>query len=355
MKYLLEISTDDQKDIMIKMQDCESFRKAIKKVVYANHSLDGIRDLFKLVTVTQKDEVIEAKDYEVFRQSFKNDILSLDLTRYLFEISTDSQKKAMIAANDYEIFRYAVLSAPKNRIELMDFLFDALKRFPQELDAMIKADNYSVLNSALVVNGNEELIKYLLSKSLSCFDHAERNAIKNDQVHSYIDREIEFLRVKFENHPKSNKGNFNLTNVEAQHYFYILRNLIRRNDPNVLNDVRFLLNIPEIKTCAAIQYDEIFKLVTQDDPIVKLLMDLVEVKESALPQSSSSIILKAIEGTNIQPTSLGQQMGTNQSQEQIQPSPTQDQSQPSPTQHQSQSSPTQDQSQPNPNSRSNTA
>jgi hypothetical protein len=40
---------------------------------------------------------------------------------------------------------------------------------------------------------------------------------------------------------------FDITEKQATNYFYIIRNLIRRNDEALSDDIRFLLEIPAVK------------------------------------------------------------------------------------------------------------
>jgi hypothetical protein len=142
-----------------------------------------------------------------------------------------------------------------------------------EVIAAIKAYSYSAYQNA-ARNGHIHVLEYLLSKNIKeLLAHAEMHDQENGKHHiyDYINTKLEDLaHTKAEFEQVNPNGVFDISDDEAQYYYFMLRNLIRRGvdrdygrgdhrpAENLNNEIRFLLSVPAIRNLChqAVDADE---------------------------------------------------------------------------------------------------
>lgn len=118
---------------------------------------------------------------------------------------------------------------------------------------MIQAENYYAFRWAAVGRGHHNVINFLLDCP-TMLGYAEMHEFEYGEkyVNPFIVRHVNRLKEMHDAFKQSNPEDlFDLvTKSECLQGFYMLRNLIRRNDEALLDDIRFLLSIPGIKALA---------------------------------------------------------------------------------------------------------
>ena len=151
----------------------------------------------------------------------------------------------MIEANGYRAFQSA---AQKGHLEVIRYLEE---KAPTKIPSMIAADNFIALWSATKY-GHRDITHHLLSHPLT-FAFAELHTREYGlHVNPFTSQKISALHVKKETleqeHPNAV---FDIADPnESKLLFYVLRNLIRRNEPDLRDEISFLLNIPSVKALA---------------------------------------------------------------------------------------------------------
>lgn len=186
-------------------------------------------------------EMIKAEHYEAFRLAAENGHLAV-LNR--LAVLAPAEIINMVKAGDYKAFGNAAenghLMVVNRLIELAsDGVFN-----------MIQAGNYAALQWAA-----QHSRPFVVNRLLS---FAEVMAFAEMHEHEYGSFVLPFItntlaalrdkRVAFEAaHPRAV---FDVAEDEAKNCFFIIRHLIRRNDPALMDDIRFLLEIPAIRALA---------------------------------------------------------------------------------------------------------
>jgi hypothetical protein len=148
----------------------------------------------------------------------------------------------IIKARGYEAFHLAVENGHLAVIERLMALA------PSEVQAMVGASSYAAFRWA-DENSHLEVVQRLLRFPIQ-FAYAEKHMNDHGEaVTSFMHEELTSLRnlkTVFEtDHPE---GVFNLEDPEqARLCFYMLRNLIRRNDAALQDDMLFLMDIPSVR------------------------------------------------------------------------------------------------------------
>lgn len=118
---------------------------------------------------------------------------------------------------------------------------------------MIQSENYYAFRWAAVGRGHHNVINFLLDCP-AMLGYAEMHEFEYGEkyVNPFIARHVNRLKEMHDAFKQSNPEDlFDLvTKSECLQGFYMLRNLIRRNDEALLDDIRFLLSIPGIKALA---------------------------------------------------------------------------------------------------------
>ena len=228
---------------------------------------------------SQLQMLIEAGSYKAFREAAGHGHLAV--MERLMELAPNNVQ-AMISAGDYDAFREA---AGHGHLVVMERLIDKLKELapanvqamisrwgygafreaaghghlavmerlmeltPNNVQAMISAGDYKAFRAA-AREGHFPVVNRLLQFS-SVFAYAEMHEREYGAqcVHPFVHAKLSALQeictALEANNPRAV---FDIIDPEeAKLCFYILRNLIRRNDPALLDDIRFLIEIPSVK------------------------------------------------------------------------------------------------------------
>ncbi len=271
LRYL-EAKAPGQLQAMIAAGGYFAFRVAAE-----NDHLEVLRYL-EAKAPGQLQAMIAAGGYFAFRFAAQNG--HLEVLQYL-EAKAPAQLQAMIAAGGYFAFRF---SAQNGHLEVLRYLE---AKAPGQLQAMIAADNYFAFQEA-AQNGHPEVLRYLeeqapdqlqgmitandyraFQQAANCnhvtvvnhlllypaaFAYAEQHTHEYGETYviPFVTEKLTALRVqKLEMEQDRPNAVFDMADAEeARLCFYMLRNLIRRNDAGLLDDIRFLLDIPAVKRLA---------------------------------------------------------------------------------------------------------
>ena len=153
---------------------------------------------------------------------------------------------------------------------------------------MIQADNFYAYRRA-AENGHLGVSKSMLSKSSACFAYAEMHEHEYGEllIKPFIEETLNTLH-RAAMLVSANEV-FDIRDSEqAKICFYIMRNLIRRNDRVLDDDLRFLLSIPAVKALAAREVtpgraNELIRLAitTNNEEAASILLALPEVRALA--------------------------------------------------------------------------
>nr|MBA3535635.1 ankyrin repeat domain-containing protein [Tatlockia sp.] len=183
--------------------------------------------------------MIKANDYLAFRWAAANG--QLDILLWLQEQAPD-YFVAMIQAEDYLAFRDA---AKNGQLAILLWLKE---QAPDDFPNMIRADNYEAFLFA-AAKGLRDTVNWLLTHP-DCLAHAEQHVHEYSAlVNPFIDRTLMTLHQQGEAFLNQNpNGVFDINEGEqARLCFYMIRNLIRRNDRAHDDELRFLFTIPSVK------------------------------------------------------------------------------------------------------------
>jgi hypothetical protein len=290
LKWLKKQVSSDELMKMIKADNYEAFRRASD-----NGHLDTLKWLKKQVSSDELMKMIKANNYEAFMMASANGHLDT-LEWFKEQVSSDELMK-MIRADNYLAFR--LMSDTPHPATLSWFKEQA----PHELMEMIKADNYKAfhlgygrgdlvmlnwLKAQLPRNELMELVghlgfsvlywaehycvsatcEWILSTSPDCLAYAEMHEREyGSYTNSFIQNRLADLKTQADALQNPNAV-FDITDPnEARICFYMIRNLIRRDDRALDDDIRFLLNIPSVKALA-------HREVTQNKPNELVLLAL---------------------------------------------------------------------------------
>jgi hypothetical protein len=221
----------------VQAQDNWAFRDASE-----NGHLETCQWLLAQVPEEQRLDMVQAQDNWAFRDASENG--HLETCQWLLAQVPEGQRLAMVQAHCYGAFRYA---SANGHLETCKWL---MAQVPEErrLD-MVQAQSYYAFRYASQ-NGHLETCKWLL-QTPQCLAFAEQHTQEYGEriVNPFIQ---ETLSALHQEHSLSIQQNpnavFNLNEPHrAQSCFYILRNLIRRNDPALNDEILFLLDIPSVK------------------------------------------------------------------------------------------------------------
>ncbi|STY28675.1 ankyrin repeat protein [Legionella wadsworthii] len=227
-------------------------------------------------------EMIKANNYFAFRHAAINGYLPV--VQYLAEIAPEKLQE-MIAAQNYASFRCA---AADGRLSVIKYLSENAHDILQD---MIEADNYGVIRGALQREKETHLINYLLSIA-HAFAFADQHYNEYFvQVSLFVTNKLSELQLQKRTVEQENPyAVFDITNPdESKLLFYILRNLIRQNDPARRDDILFLLNIPSVKALAHTEVtphksNELLRLALslENESAAEILMGIPAVREMAV-------------------------------------------------------------------------
>ncbi|KTD30671.1 ankyrin repeat domain-containing protein [Legionella maceachernii] len=184
-------------------------------------------------------DMIVAKNYYAFREAGANGHLQT-----LEWLATQAPQELIEMIRSYNYYAFGEAAA-NGHLQTLEWL---ATQAPQELIEMIRSYNYYAFREA--ARNNHYSVCHWLLRNASCLAYAESHVSEYGAiVFPFIESTLSKLHLASESHHGPDP--YNLTDPEDAWYcFYILRNLIRRNDRNLDDEIRFLLNIPSVKSLA---------------------------------------------------------------------------------------------------------
>ena len=233
----------------------------------ANGHLHVIEKLIKLAP-NHIQEMIEARDFAAFREAAEKG--HLHVIEKLIELAPDRIQE-MIAASRFYAFRLATANGHIHVIKKL------IELAPDRIQEMIAASNFAAFRSMTRHN-----IIYATTwlKYPNVFAYAEMHQQEyGEMVQLFIQKTLAQLREEQAQAIAENENAvFNVSDGEqAKQCFYMLRNLIRRNDAQLLDDIRLLMDIPSVKAL-------LHTAVTPNQPneLVRLALSLGNRNAAAL-------------------------------------------------------------------------
>ncbi|WP_115705729.1 ankyrin repeat domain-containing protein [Legionella sainthelensi] len=211
--------------------------------------LNGLKYFIEMiqfkVSYRMLNEMIAKDNFYVFRAAAEHG--HLDVLKYLEEKNPRQPLQEMIAKDNFYVFRTA---AEHGHLDVLKYLVE--KSHGQQLQEMIAAISFYAFRQA-VTKKHLSVVLYLLNYP-SVFAYAEIHQHEYDEqyVRSFIVEKLTVLRTHQQEAEANNSDAvFDVaSSEEANFLFYIVRNMIRRNDATLIDDLRFLLNIPSVKALA---------------------------------------------------------------------------------------------------------
>ncbi|OYV56352.1 MAG: hypothetical protein B7X00_00225, partial [Legionella sp. 21-45-4] len=159
------------------------------------------------------------------------------------ESQAPDQIQTMIAANTFAAYRFA---AENGHLLVLKHLES---QAPDQIQVMIAAYDFYAYRYA-AENSHLEVCNHLLSQSSACFAYAERHQWEYGAIiRPFIQERLSTLHQESLTVPAQTV--FDIADSEqAKRCFYILRHLIRCNERQFDDELRFLLSIPAVKDLA---------------------------------------------------------------------------------------------------------
>lgn len=240
LEYLLEAIepklTRSQLQDMITYDSCAAFRGAAEQ----GH-LDVLRFLETKIPDKLHD-MIEAHNYYAFRWAANQGHLAA--LRYL-ESKMPEKLQDMIKAGSFCAFRFA---ASHGHLEVIKYLQE---KAPDKMLKILKKNNFIAFQLA-AMKGHLSVVQYMLSyPCVFAYAEAHQEEWGQQYVWPFVSQKFTALRAQQQNAEATNlDAVFDVSAEEAKFLFYIARNLIRRNDRALIDDLRFLLSLPSVKVLA---------------------------------------------------------------------------------------------------------
>lgn len=188
--------------------------------------------------------------------------------------------KKMIMAKEFEVFEKAVDT------KKLQYIHKLLDKFPDLVDEMIPPHKYFYFDKIMQID--KDCAIRLIRLSNNIFDHLDNKLYFNNEeylelVDSYIKQFLNDMRASEFNYKCSNDSkNF------AMEGFYIARNLISRNNPKDLEDIKYLINTPNVKQLLCAKFGTVLPnqlliraLLVDNSDVVNFLLEIPEVKDLA--------------------------------------------------------------------------
>ncbi|KTD63877.1 ankyrin repeat domain-containing protein [Legionella spiritensis] len=272
LEYLAEQAPEKLQE-MIASHDYSAFRYAAQ-----NGHIPVLKYLIKQIARGKLEDMIAAKHYSAFSYAATNGHLSV--LDYLIEVCPEKWH-SMLSADHYHAFRWAAkngrlsvlqylaskhprilqdmitadnsyafrYAARNGHLPVLQYLMDAVA--PERLQGMITAGNCDAFRKA-VANKHTPVINFLLSQA-NVFAYAEQHGYEyGGYVSPFVAQKLAELRaLKNTLEQESAYAEFDAASPEeARLLFYVLRHLIRQDDPELGNDMLFLIGIPAVKALA---------------------------------------------------------------------------------------------------------
>ncbi|MFJ1269353.1 hypothetical protein ACD661_12365 [Legionella lytica] len=255
---------------LIKDNEFYAYRKG------AEHGHAEILNYLESKASSLTREMILAENYAAYKNAASNGHVAVlkDLEAKASELVIK-----MIEAQNYYAFR---MGAKNGHISVLSHLES---KAPQLFEHMVEADNFRAYRAS-VENAQIEASHWLLSKSSRCFAYAEAHVQEfgKASVNPFISQHLSALHREALNFPPP--GVFDIQSLEqAKICFYLVRNLIRRNERALDDEIKFLLNLPSVKALAHMavtpeQPNELIRLAltTGNQDAATILLNIPEVK-----------------------------------------------------------------------------
>jgi len=241
MRELIKLAPDKLME-MIAAESYSAFRFAA-----ANGHLLVVEELLKFAP-DKAQEMIESTDYEAFLLSTRYGHLSVMqmLRLQMLKILTPDQLTNIIEKNNYMLFRMVA----ENGHQLV--LQELIRLAPDKRLNMIKANDFEPFRDTAEL-GHLTALHYLLSFP-TVFTYAEQHAQKYDEntiLPFILEKLTSFHAMSTKTEQDNPDAVFDITDKEEiTLVFYILRNMIRRDNSAFREEIHFLQNIPAVRARA---------------------------------------------------------------------------------------------------------
>lgn len=216
--------------------------------------------------------IIQAKNYAVFwaaTHSGHPDVVDMLIK------GAGANLLTMIAAHDYVAFKLAAEGGHQHVVEML------IRASGAHLDRMVSARNYGAFQAAAHMGHLDVVNRLLAFPSVLSYAEEHEREYGVRYVHSFVTEKLNTLRALVIGH--SGPGLPSLLPEEIPSYFYVMRNLIRRQDPGLSGDIQFLLSIQSIRGYAHFNDNELIRLAlnVRNATASGLLFDIPAVRELA--------------------------------------------------------------------------
>ncbi len=237
LNQLLELPPDK----VMEMIETDNYRGFISAA--SRGRLSVIERLMKLAP-DQVSLMIGFGDYWAFREAAGNGHLAV-LT-LLMNCSAPGQVLQMIRFGGFRAFQMA---ATTGHLEIVNLL---VQLAPNLLPEIIREHRFTVLSYFADHNWDDLFNRALLDPGAFAYAEIHQREYGARYVSPFIQRELATLRaMKAAVELANPHAVFNIADdTQATRCFYMIRNLIRRNQPALLDDIRFLLAIPAVQVLA---------------------------------------------------------------------------------------------------------
>lgn len=216
------------------------------------------------------------------------------------------------------IFQHAMLN---NRLDIIEAVIKSLPGLKALLSETIKDH----ARSYWIVTSSENKFNWLVENPTDDYPCIEQTKLKNyllqyPGIFSYMEEQREYdvlatkpfisqklrelRQKKIDIEQINSNALLNIDKSEAETIFYILRNMIRRNDSALIDDIIFLLEIPAVKalvhTDMGRSANELLRLAitTGNITVATYLLDIPAVKNKA--EADNYYILESITGVGLE-------------------------------------------------------
>ena len=201
----------------------------------------GLLPVMDQLMALAPDEIRDTIDYNTFLNAALTGQRPVLARLMLMLQALGASVPAMINVNEHAVF---INVAFGGHLAVMELLMECADDVPE----MIKAQNYSAFRSAAEKNHAHITNRLLLFPTMLAYAEQHEREYGEKYTHPFITQQLSLLRTQQTTlETEQTQAVFNIDEDNAQLCFYMLRNLIRRNDAGVLDDIRFLLNIPAVK------------------------------------------------------------------------------------------------------------
>lgn len=221
--------------------------ESVLKTAAISGNFNLVQTLFQKKSKHQIKSLLYSGRYAAFRLACEYGHQAV--AEYLMSLNAD-KATAMNGVCVYHAFRQA---ASHGHLAIMQWLI-SIDRV--RLNRMIEAHDFYAFRNASQ-NGYTEIALILMRHSVACFRFAEMHSEEYELplIH-YIAQELERLHNHHAQVLSQSGAAFDVTDrAQLRRYYYILKNLIRRNDTAHTGDIRFLLAIPSLRAMVHLRID----------------------------------------------------------------------------------------------------